>query len=43
MRASQTISLVLPIPDNIILTFQNPSYVGEMKQRWEEIKKLKQI
>jgi len=26
--------------DNIISTFQNLSYIGEMRQRWEEIKKL---
>lgn len=26
--------------DNIIHTFQNLGYIGEMRQRWEEIKKL---
>lgn len=26
--------------DSIIQTFQNLSYIGEMKERWEEIKRL---
>lgn len=26
---------------SIIQTFQNLSYIGELRQRWEEIKKLK--
>lgn len=26
--------------DNIIHTFQNLSYIGEMRQRWEEMIKL---
>ena len=34
----------ITIPENtfvaILQTFQNLSYIGEMRQRWEEIKKL---
>jgi len=34
----------ITIPENsyvsILQTFQNLSYIGGMKQRWEEIKKL---
>jgi len=26
--------------NKVIETFQNLSYIGEMRQRWEEIKKL---
>jgi len=40
-----TIRLQLPSPEIIITakvieSFQNLSYIGELKQRWEEIKKL---
>jgi len=36
---------MLPRPDiiitaKVIKSFQNLSYIGEMRQRWEEIKKL---
>jgi hypothetical protein len=45
MTTFQAIGLLLPRPELIITTkviesFQNLSYIGELRQRWEEIKKL---
>lgn len=33
---------ITPQFEAIFTTFQNPSYIGELRQRWFEIKKLRQ-
>jgi hypothetical protein len=39
-KATQLREPLIIIPAKVIESFQNLSYFGEMRQRWEEIKKL---